>query len=274
MQKINAFLLFTMMLSLFVGCKTIPSYNDVIPVHDSLSIVSVNLNEKRVINVWTPSQFKTGSGTFPVLYMLDGGIHEDFPHIANTLSELIANGDIPPYILVGIENTQRRRDLTGPTEVEDDKKIAPIVGGSKEFRDFIQSELFPEINQRYRTNDHRAIIGESLAGLFIVETLLTRPEMFDSYIAFDPSLWWNKHSLVEKAKETLTYLPKKEIKFWYAGSSAKDINTYTRQLSLILQKYRPDNLIWKYSDEKNEKHNTIFRATKTKALKWALGNQI
>jgi predicted alpha/beta superfamily hydrolase len=67
-----------MMLSLFVGCKTIPSYNDVIPVHDSLSIVSVKLNEKRVVNVWTPSQYKTGSGTFPVLYMLDGGIHEIF----------------------------------------------------------------------------------------------------------------------------------------------------------------------------------------------------
>ena len=270
MQRYRVVFLLYIILSMFVGCKTLPTYNDVVPVHDSLSIISVKLNEKRVINVWTPPQYKAGFGTFPVLYMADGGVREDFPHLANTLSELIAKGEIPPYILVGIENTQRRRDLTGPTEVEADKKIAPIVGGSKAFGDFIQFELFPEINQRYRTNSHRAIIGESLAGLFVLETCMTRTEMFDTYIAFDPSLWWNKHSLVDNAKDMLTNLPKKEIKLWYAGSNTKDINTYTRQLSLILQKDRPDNLIWKYSDEKKEKHNTIFRATKVKALIWAL----
>ncbi|MEJ6793161.1 MAG: hypothetical protein QNK89_10640 [Lacinutrix sp.] len=36
------------------------------------------------------------------------------------------------------------------------------------------------------------------------------------------------------------------------------------------KKNTQDSLIWKYSNEPNEKYNTIFRATKEKALIWAL----
>ena len=105
------------------------------------------------------------------MYIADGGIiDEDFPHIANTIAELMKTKKIPPIILVGIANTQRRRDLTGPTEVAKDKEIAPIVGGSEKFRAFIKEELFPEINKRYRTTNEKSIIGESLSGLFVVET--------------------------------------------------------------------------------------------------------
>ena len=121
--------------------------------------------------------------------MPDGGTKEDFSHIANTLAELIQSNKITPVILVGIENTQRRRDLTGKTEVEEDKKIAPIVGGSTEFRAFVKDELFPEINKRYRTTNKKGIIGESLAGLFVIETFLEQPDMFDVYIAINSATY-------------------------------------------------------------------------------------
>lgn len=39
-------------------------------------------------------------------------------------------------------------------------------------------------------------MGESLAGLFIVETLLAEPVLFDHYVALDPSVWWNGGALV------------------------------------------------------------------------------
>lgn len=175
---------------------------DAIPPYDSLVIQSELLGESRAINIWTPPGYAISKASYPVLYMPDGAITEDFPHIANTLSELILAGKIPPTILVGIPNTQRRRDLTGPTTVRRDKKIAPVVGGSTAFRMFIRDELFPEIASRYRTNGQKTIIGESLAGLFIIETFLMTPDMFDNYIAFDPSLWWNKHQLVNGCRIT------------------------------------------------------------------------
>lgn len=255
----------------FLGCANSTQIADPIPAHDSFTIDSKEVGEKRIINVWTPDNYKTTTDSLPVMYMADGGIEEDFPHIANTFAQLIKENKIPPMILVGIENTQRRRDLTGPTEVETDKEIAPVVGGSAQFRAFINDELFPEINKRYRTSNKKGILGESASGLFVMETFFLKPEMFDYYIAFDPSLWWNNHYLVRTAKMHLDKMPTTEKKLWFAGSKAKDMSQYTKKLSKIISDKNLKNLKWTYSDEPKEKHNTIFRATKEKALIWSLG---
>ncbi len=253
----------------FVSCsqQTTP---DPIPPHETFNIKSMVLGETRVITVWTPPNYSASENSYPVLYMLDGGVHEDFPHIANTISDLVARGEIAPLLIVGIENTERRRDLTGPSEVEADAEIAPIGDGSSIFRNFIQTELFPEVAKRYRVNNERAIVGESVAGLFIVETLLLRPQLFNIYIAMDPSLWWNNHTLVRNALVPLKAMPEKPIKFWFAGSDAEDIFQYTDQLSKVLKSDTPKNLDWVYLPQPKEHHNTIFRATKEKAFLWSL----
>ena len=236
------------------SCINAKQPKDKVPTHDEFTIESKQLGETRNINVWTPQEYKTNSDSLPVMYMADGGIiDEDFPHIANTLSELIKAKKIPPMILVGIANTQRRRDLTGPTEIEKDKEIAPIVGGSEKFRAFIKEELFLEINKRYRTTSKRSIIGESLSGLFVVETFFLSPEMFDNYIAFDPSIWWNNHYLVRTAEEHLANFPKTEKRIWFAGSSAEDIAQYTNSLSKIFKTENLPYIKWNYSHEPKEK---------------------
>tara|TARA_R110001592_G_scaffold237306_3_gene496137 strand:+ start:37043 stop:37861 length:819 start_codon:yes stop_codon:yes gene_type:complete len=248
------------------------SYKDTIPQHDSLVVTSKFVNEDRVVNIWLPISYANSTDGFPVLYMPDGGIKEDFPHIANTLQKLIAENKIPPFILVGIENTVRGRDLTGVSIVEDDKKYCPITDGAKDFRAFIAKELMPEINKRYNTNGYKGIIGESLAGLFVMETFFLAPNTFDFYIAMDPSLWWNDYYLEKNAASLLENLPNKDIKLWFAGSSAEDISNGTRKLETTLKNGVYENLMWHYSDEPKEKHHTIFRATKEKALIWSLNS--
>ena len=243
---------------------------DPIPAHETFTLDSKKVGETRTINVWTPPHYANNTNSLPVMYMADGGVNEDFSHIANTLAALVEANKIKPIILVGIENTQRRRDLTGTTEIKKDKEIAPIVGGSVAFRAFINDELFPEINKRYRTINEKGIIGESLSGLFVAETFLLHPEMFDFYIAFDPSLWWNNHYLIRTVKEHLAAFPIQKKKFWFAGSDAKDIYRHTRELSKILKEVNPENIEWNYSDEPKEQHHTVFRATKEEALIWTL----
>lgn len=265
--------IFVLLITVFtISCKNNGTvYNDPIPQHDSLKIASKFVNEDRVINIWTPPNYKNSTDSFPVLYMPDGGVKEDFPHIANTLDKLVRKNKIPPYILVGIENTERRRDLSGPTEIEYDLKYIPNPGGSNNFRKFIKNELFNEINKRYRTIDKRAIIGESAAGIFVIETFLLDNDMFDYYIAMDPALWYNEQYLV-KNFESLTkenYNQKKKL--WFAGSDAVDISPHTRELNEKLENLSI-GLVWKYSDEPDEQHNTIFRATKEKALIWTLND--
>ncbi|MEQ8703054.1 MAG: alpha/beta hydrolase-fold protein [Phaeodactylibacter sp.] len=259
-----------LMIAVTFSCSNkVITYNDPIPKYDSLTISSKFVNEERVINIWTPPGYTESADSFPVLYMPDGGIKEDFPHIANTLEELIKGNKIPPYILVGIENTERRRDLSGPTEIEYDLTIVPNPGGSENFRSFIKNELFPEIDKRYRTLNKKAIIGESAAGIFVIETFLLDNEMFDYYIAMDPALWYNEQYLVKNFENLSKDTYHNEKKLWFAGSDATDISTHTNELAQKLKESDKD-LIWKYSDEPNEKHNTIFRATKEKALIWTL----
>lgn len=257
------------------GCKkrNAIAYNDSIPKHDSFVVSSQFVDEDRVINVFTPPTYAETDERFPVLYMPDGGVKEDFPHIANTLVKLIEENKIPPFILVGIENTERGRDLTGASSVKKHEKYKiPMTDGAKNFRAFITQELMPKINQEYRTTNQKGIIGESLAGLFVMETFFLQPEAFDMFIAMDPSLWWNKNHLVKNADEYLKNLPSdKKTKLWFACSDAKDIAQYSQQLAAYLEKNQPENLIWKFSDEPNEKHHTIYRATKEKAMTWALG---
>lgn len=252
------------------SCSNASQVNDPISKHETFTISSKHIGEKRIINVWTPIDYKSNSDSLPVMYMADGGIKEDFPHIANTLAKLIKEKKIKPLILVGIENTQRRRDLTGFTEVAKDKEIAPVVGGSEKFRNFIKDELFPEINKKYRTTNEKSIIGESLSGLFVMETFFLTPEMFDNYIAFDPSLWWNNHYSLRTAKNHLAIFPKSEKRIWFAGSNAEDISPFTKELAQILKTENLRNIKWKFSDEPKEKHTTIFRATKEKAIIWTL----
>src|SRR5437016_1377724 len=89
----------------------------------SFTLPSEVLGELRRINVYTPPGYDAhAEARFPVLYMPDGGLDEDFPHVTNTVQELVTEGTMCPFIVVGIENTERRRDLTGPTEVAGDRK--------------------------------------------------------------------------------------------------------------------------------------------------------
>ncbi|MDW5289922.1 alpha/beta hydrolase [Formosa sp. PL04] len=255
---------------LIMGCAKKSAINDPIPKHDNFTIDSKILEETRVINVWTPPNYSTKNDTFPVLYMPDGGIKEDFPHIANTLEKLIESSSIPPFILVGIENTERGRDLSGPSQEEADAEYCPLTDGAKNFRAFITDELMPQINKNYRVSNQKGIIGESLAGLFVMETFFIAPETFNFYIAMDPSLWWNNHYLEQQSAIYLDVFPEAQTKLWFAGSTAEDISVHTNNLAKTLVQHAPDNLTWTYSEEENEQHNTIFRATKEKALIWAL----
>ncbi|RLM52976.1 alpha/beta hydrolase, partial [Halobellus sp. Atlit-31R] len=180
------------------GHAATPSAAAPLAIGETWTIDSTILGERRRINVYLPAGVAPGT-PLPVMLMPDGGLQEDFLHIAGLLQAGAANMTTRPFLLVGIENAGRRRDLTGPTESAKDRSIAPRVGGSQAFRNFIRKELMPEVAQRYLTTSERAIVGESLAGLFVVETLALEPDLFDIYIAIDPSLWWNNGRLLKHA---------------------------------------------------------------------------
>ncbi len=237
-------------------------------IGETFTFNSKIMNETRRINVYLPPGYAESSeARLPVLYMLDGGIAEDFLHVAGLVQVSVGNGTMRPFLLVGIENTERRRDMTGHTENEDDKKIASRVGGSGVFRKFIRGELMPQVKRRYRTTDETAIVGESLAGLFVVETFILEPDLFDTYIAFDPSLWWNNQKLVGGAGERLRARPKLEKTLYLASSDERGISEVTQRFAEVLGKNAPSGIRWHYEKMPDEKHSTIYHPAAIKAFR-------
>jgi predicted alpha/beta superfamily hydrolase len=232
-----------------------------VPPHETFTIDSKMLREIRRVNFYTPPGYDEAAGARDdlVLYVPDGGLEEDFPHVAADIDAAIRAGEMRPAVVVGIENTERRRDMTGTTEVESDRKIAPHVGGSVKFRAFIRDELMPVVQQRYHARGQTAIVGESLAGLFVVETFLEEPRMFDTYIALSPSLWWNGQALVRGAARCLRGRPRLTATFYFATASDDGIDEAATALAAALRGAGAKGLTWFYDPRPDLKHSTIYR---------------
>ncbi len=170
-------------------------------------IPSTALSEKRILNIYLPEGYNASDTlTYPVIYVLDGSIDEDFIHIVGLVhyNSFPWINRIPQSIVVGIANVDRKRDFTGPTSMEADKKLAPTGGGSAKFIAFIEQELQPFIQKNYKTNSANMIIGQSLGGLVATEILFTKPGLFDKYVIISPSLWWNDGALLQHSPAILT----------------------------------------------------------------------
>ena len=159
---------------------------------------STILAERRTLNIYLPEGYNRQDTTrYPVIYLLDGSADEDFIHVVGLIqfNNFSWINRVPKSIVVGIANVDRKRDFTYPTTIEDDKKRFPSAGHSAKFIAFMERELQPFINQKYKTTSSKTIIGQSLGGLLATEILLKKPTLFDKYIIISPSLWWDNGSL-------------------------------------------------------------------------------
>ena len=261
-----SFVTLLLLLSLLISAQgQAQTSSEKLVIGDTFVLTSTTLQEPRRINVYLPDVYHASApDPLPVLYMPDGGLAEDFLHIAGLVQIGALNGSMRPFILVGIENTQRRRDLTGPTQVEEDLKIAPVVGGSAAFRQFIRHELMPQIQQRYRTSGETAIIGESLAGLFVLETLMLEPDLFDSYIAVDPSLWWDNERLVTQLPASLAKNRQQDKRVFIAAAEIGNLKP-SRQLVNKLGKHPGMQLVFR--DYPDETHMSLYHPAALDALR-------
>ena len=238
------------------GRSTIPEPVNQEPaaIGETLTIDSKVLDEERTINIYVPPGYGTGSTRYPVLYMPDGGLGEDFPHVVGSVDVSIKNKIIRPVIVVGIQNTERRRDLVGPTTIPEEQKDAPKAGGNEKFRRFLREELKPMVAANYHTTAESAIIGESLAGLFVIETFVVEPALFDGYIAADPSLWWNDQALVRSAGPSIAWMT--GPKTLYVATS--EMQDGVAALLTMLRIYSPAGVTWRHDPMPDEHHGSLF----------------
>lgn len=162
-------------------------------------IQSAQLAEKRTLNIYLPEGYdKNDTIKYPVIYLLDGSADEDFIHVVGLVqfNNFSWIDRVPKSIVVGIANSDRKRDFTYPTTIEADKNRFKTTGKSENFIAFIEKELQPFIEKKYKAGNSKMIIGQSLGGLLATEILLKKPALFNKYIIISPSLWWDNASLL------------------------------------------------------------------------------
>jgi predicted alpha/beta superfamily hydrolase len=233
-----------------------------IVIGNSYILHSRILGDERRIAVYLPPHYSDPNRTFPVVYLLDGGAAEDFHHITGLASISSAYGLTKEVIVVGIEGKDRRHDLTSPSTDPDDLRVASTSGGAASYRHFLVEELKPWIEQRYRIDGHTALMGESLAGLFVVETALTSPGSFDDYIAISPSLWWNRGALSRSAAANLTAGDFAGRRLWLAAgdemTNYPEMRDGIDRLVVALGNAGPNGLAWSFTPMPAETHATIY----------------
>lgn len=172
------------------------------------SLQSKILNEKRIIWVHIPKSYSRGSTQrYPVVYLLDGDSH--FSSVVSLIEQFSTiNGNMlcPEMIVVGIPNTDRTRDLTptsgrGLVPSPDDSLLLKMSGGGENFTAFIERELMPYIDSLYPTLPYRVFIGHSFGGLMVINTLVHHPNLFNAYVAIDPSMWWDSQKLLNESRQ-------------------------------------------------------------------------
>ena len=169
------------------------------------SLYSAFLQEERDYWIYLPQNYdRDTTQNYPVIYLLDGGsFFHSLVGISQTLST-VKGKYLPSCIIAGVISTDRTRDFT-PTASAAGRSgktspgAIPQGGGSETFSRFLTEELRSVIDSTYRTNGLNMLIGHSYSGLFTVNTFLRHTELFDIYLALDPSLWWDQGKLAEEA---------------------------------------------------------------------------
>ncbi|WP_158700936.1 alpha/beta hydrolase [Phytohalomonas tamaricis] len=143
---------------------------------------------------------------FPVIYTLDGNAtFSTMVDAMRTQSFIQGSERVDKAIIVGIgypteapfDMTRRAIDYTPPSPTGWKNALELTrrnwhFGGADRFYDFLERDLMPRIARNYPVDEHRqAIFGHSLGGIFVLYTLFTHPEAFNTYVAASPAIWWN-----------------------------------------------------------------------------------
>lgn len=219
-------------------------------IGDKISFESKVLNERKTIVVIPPYNYKDRPDEkYPVVYVLDPGnnLFATFG-IVNYYSDMLKI--MPRMIIVGIVSSDREKDYL-PTP----SKEQPTGGGAEKFLRFINSELVTLIDSTYPANSERCIIGHSAGGLFAIYALENQPELFNSFICIDPSLWYENQSCIKGMPEFLKNNKNIKKSIFISLSNEKEMGVFP--FLEVLEKYAPDGLKWDYVHYKNETHNSL-----------------
>ncbi|HEY8927723.1 MAG TPA: PA14 domain-containing protein [Mucilaginibacter sp.] len=227
------------------------------------SINSAVLNEKRILQVIMPDDYKAGSTTkYDVLYIIDDWnikLGRDIQHF------IFDEHTMPPMIIVGLLNTDRDKDFL-PTHNEGNK----TSGSAGKFLKFFKDELIPYVNKTYPTTGDNTLFGHSFGGVFVTYALINEPQLFNNYIAGDPSYWWDNGVMLKQVKDKLPSLANSGKSLYIGGREGQGMKEMKiNDMDSLLKKDAPAGLLWEVKAYPKESHGTVRIHNMYDGLRWA-----
>lgn len=243
------------------------------------NVDSPQLRNRRTVRVWLPPGYDNAStDRYPVIYFHDGQNCFDAATSAfgsewkldEAATDLITKREIPPVILVGIDNA-------GGARIDEYTATRTGLGGGKAdaYAEFVTATVKPLIDSRYRTRPDRAstfTAGSSLGGLVSLHLLRKYPDTFAGAGVISPALWWDDRAVLRALEADITPFPP-NTRLWLDIGTAEGPPgqwgqhvTHTRDLrTLLLARNLPEQNL-SYLEAENAAHNEQAWATRASAI--------
>lgn len=245
MKKISLILFVVILLynnNIFSQVKNNISIGEEILIHSKV------LNQDRPVYINLPEGYNDCVSTYPIMVVMDA--ENTFHTVSGIVGLMSWQGLIPNMITIGIPNIDRTNDFMPVIDT------IPNSGNADRFIEFLNKELFPYIEENYRTEPFKTIYGHSYLGLFAIYCFKKYPETFNAYIASSPSLKWNIDYLVSG---TFPVVENNKNRFLYFSIGDQENKNYidnVNDFAIYLKSSANKNITWSTDITVNEDHDS------------------
>src|SRR5262245_34472946 len=216
-----------------------------------LTVRSSMLSEDRRLLVRLPRQYERDTAAhYPVLYKFDGD--NQLERYDSSIDVLHSTDAIPDLIVVAIPNGRglRNRDLTPASLHQDGNENGQMgtgeMGRGDRFLDFVGQELIPFIEKNYRTTPERILAGHSRGALLVLQSLLSKPDLFQGRFMFSAPLMRDEQRLIVDLRKFFRETPG-VTSFLYCNwgeAENEGMNNSYNAMKTVLTNEAPKGLRW------------------------------
>ncbi|MBI5913922.1 MAG: alpha/beta hydrolase [Bacteroidetes bacterium] len=236
-------------------------------------IYSTIIKDSFIIQIAFPDNFRNSEKKYPAIYILDS--NRTFGMAKDIVDWLSFGTEIPETVVVGISYQQdwwqkRSRDYTPTTGKMNNWGEWPMAGGADNFIRFIETELNPIIESRYKIDrDNQTIVGLSFGGLFANYVLFSKPELFDNYLMINPALIWNDRFIFGIGEDFKSKVQDSKIKVFTAVGMLDEVRIIEpwKEMNEMIKSQFPANVLWISKAYENQTHLSLLPAALTDGLK-------
>lgn len=214
---------------------------------------SEKLGAERQIKIQLPRGYEANTDKkYPICVVLDGDYL--FEAVAGNIDYYSYWEDMPETIVVGVNQAEFRDFDTAYSG----QNSLPIDSGAN-FFEFIGMELVPYIENKYRTENFRVIVGHGLTANFVNYYMFKPVPLFQAYVSISPDLAGQVPQYISER------LPQFESKLFYymavGENDNKRIKAETEALDKKIKAIDNKNLLYNYNMFEGASHyNTPARA--------------